>query len=113
MPPCKAGCRQLNLISFDGFRICHGSTKICPVADDYSRLLLPDKIAEHRQRALYSGTPSDPQNPANPDTYFQSREATNPWYDAVYTVEKAMDDFAAASGRQYKPLEFRTRRQSA
>lgn len=44
---------------------------------------------------------------ANPDTYFQSREATNPWYnDAYQQVEQAMDDFAAATGRHYKPFEY-------
>lgn len=44
---------------------------------------------------------------ANPDTYFQSREATNPWYnDAYRQVEQAMDDFAAATGRHYKPFEY-------
>lgn len=44
---------------------------------------------------------------ANPDTYFQSREATNPWYDAVYDhVEQAMNDFSAATGRQYQPFEY-------
>lgn len=44
---------------------------------------------------------------ANPDTYFQSREATNPWYNAVYDhVEQAMNDFSAATGRQYQPFEY-------
>lgn len=44
---------------------------------------------------------------ANPDTYFQSREATNPWYNAVYDhVEQAMNDFAAATSRQYQPFEY-------
>ncbi|MGG9495463.1 pyruvate:ferredoxin (flavodoxin) oxidoreductase, partial [Klebsiella pneumoniae] len=78
------------------------------LADDTIRALLPqDKIAEHRQRALNPEHPVIRGTSANPDTYFQSREATNPWYDAVYDhVEKAMDDFAAATGRQYKPFEF-------
>ena len=49
----------------------------------YSRLLPQDKIAEHRQRALNPEHPVIRGTSANPDTYFQSREATNPWYDAV------------------------------
>ncbi len=83
------------------------STK-SPAADDTIRSLLPqDKIAEHRQRALNPEHPVIREPQANPDTYFQSREATNPWYDAVYDhVETAMNDFAAATGRQYKPFEF-------
>ena len=37
---------------------------------------------------------------------FQSREATSPWYNAVYDhVEQAMNDFSAATGRQYQPFE--------
>ncbi|HBW7371116.1 TPA: pyruvate:ferredoxin (flavodoxin) oxidoreductase [Klebsiella pneumoniae] len=93
---------------FDGFRTSHEINKIAPLADDTIRALLPqDKIAEHRQRALNPEHPVIRGTSANPDTYFQSREATNPWYDAVYDhVEKAMDDFAAATGRQYKPFEF-------
>ncbi|HIF7596402.1 TPA: pyruvate:ferredoxin (flavodoxin) oxidoreductase, partial [Klebsiella pneumoniae] len=93
---------------FDGFRTSHEINKIAPLADDTIRALLPqDKISEHRQRALNPEHPVIRGTSANPDTYFQSREATNPWYDAVYDhVEKAMDDFAAATGRQYKPFEF-------
>ncbi|PUH28904.1 pyruvate:ferredoxin (flavodoxin) oxidoreductase [Klebsiella pneumoniae] len=91
---------------FDGFRTSHEINKIAPLADDTIRALLPqDKIAEHRQRALNPEHPVIRGTSANPDTYFQSREATNPWYDAVYDhVEKAMDDFAAATGRQYMSL---------
>ncbi|HBR7296571.1 TPA: pyruvate:ferredoxin (flavodoxin) oxidoreductase [Klebsiella aerogenes] len=93
---------------FDGFRTSHEINKIAPLADDTIRSLLPqDKIAEHRQRALNPEHPVIRGTSANPDTYFQSREATNPWYDAVYEhVETAMNDFATATGRQYKPFEF-------
>lgn len=93
---------------FDGFRTSHEINKIAPLADDTLLSLLPqDKIDEHRQRALNPEHPVIRGTSANPDTYFQSREATNPWYDAVYAhVETAMNDFAAATGRQYKPFEF-------
>ncbi len=67
------------------------------------------KIAEHRQRALNPEHPVIRGTSANPDTYFQSREATNPWYDAVYEhVETAMNDFATATGRQYKTVRIFT-----
>ncbi|UNB77535.1 hypothetical protein MJK71_13085 [Escherichia coli] len=29
---------------------------------------------------------------ANPDTYFQSREATSPWYNAVYDHVETGDE---------------------
>lgn len=65
------------------------------------------EIDAHRARALNPEHPVIRGTSANPDTYFQSREATNPWYDAVYDhVEQAMNDFSAATGRQYQPFEY-------
>ena len=93
---------------FDGFRTSHEINKIVPLADDTLLNLLPQAdIDAHRARALNPEHPVIRGTSANPDTYFQSREATNPWYNAVYDhVEQAMDDFAAATGRQYKPFEY-------
>ncbi|ELQ6226378.1 pyruvate:ferredoxin (flavodoxin) oxidoreductase [Cronobacter turicensis] len=93
---------------FDGFRTSHEINKIAPLADDTIRALLPQaEIDAHRARALNPEHPVIRGTSANPDTYFQSREATNPWYNAVYDhVEQAMNDFAAATGRQYRPFEY-------
>lgn len=93
---------------FDGFRTSHEINKIAPLSDDTLRQLMPQAaIDEHRARALNPEHPVIRGTSANPDTYFQSREATNPWYNAVCEhVEKAMDDFAAATGRQYRPFEY-------
>jgi pyruvate-ferredoxin/flavodoxin oxidoreductase len=93
---------------FDGFRTSHEINKIVPLADDTIRNLLPhEEITAHRARALNPEHPVIRGTSANPDTYFQSREATNPWYNAVYDhVEQAMNDFADATGRQYKPFEY-------
>ncbi len=93
---------------FDGFRTSHEINKIAPLSDDTLRELMPQSaIDEHRARALTPEHPVIRGTSANPDTYFQSREATNPWYNAVCEhVEKAMDDFAAATGRQYRPFEY-------
>ncbi len=93
---------------FDGFRTSHEINKIAPLSDDTLRDLMPQTaIDEHRARALTPEHPVIRGTSANPDTYFQSREATNPWYNAVYAhVEKAMNDFSAATGRQYKPFEY-------
>ncbi len=93
---------------FDGFRTSHEINKIVPLPDDTILNLLPQAdIDAHRARALNPEHPVIRGTSANPDTYFQSREATNPWYNAVYEhVEQAMDDFAAATGREYKPFEY-------
>ncbi|MDF7680999.1 pyruvate:ferredoxin (flavodoxin) oxidoreductase [Enterobacteriaceae bacterium ESL0689] len=93
---------------FDGFRTSHEVNKITPLSDETLQRLLPQEaIDAHRQRALNPEHPVIRGTSANPDTYFQSREATNRWYDAVYDhVETAMNDFAAATGRHYKPFEF-------
>lgn len=93
---------------FDGFRTSHEINKIVPLPDDTILNLLPQAdIDAHRARALNPEHPVIRGTSANPDTYFQSREATNPWYNAVYAhVEQAMDDFAAVTGREYKPFEY-------
>lgn len=65
------------------------------------------EIDAHRARALNPEHPVIRGTSANPDTYFQSREATNPWYNAVYDhVEEAMKAFGDATGRQYQPFEY-------
>lgn len=93
---------------FDGFRTSHEINKIAPLSDDTLRALMPQaSIDAHRARALNPEHPVIRGTSANPDTYFQSREATNSWYNAVYEhVEKAMNDVASATGRQYKPFEY-------
>jgi len=93
---------------FDGFRTSHEINKIVPISDETLQALMPAKaIAEHRARALTPDHPTIRGTSANPDTYFQSREATNRWYDACTGhVEDAMDAFAANTGRHYQPFEF-------
>ncbi|XES86210.1 pyruvate:ferredoxin (flavodoxin) oxidoreductase [Franconibacter pulveris] len=93
---------------FDGFRTSHEINKIVPLADDTIRGLMPQaEIDAHRARALNPEHPVIRGTSANPDTYFQSREATNPWYNAVYDhVETAMNDFAQATGRHYRPFDY-------
>lgn len=72
---------------FDGFRTSHEINKIVPLADDTILNLMPQKaINEHRARALNPEHPVIRGTSANPDTYFQSREATNPWYNAHMTM---------------------------
>ncbi len=93
---------------FDGFRTSHEIAKIVPLDDDTLRALLPaEAIQAHRERALTPDKPVIRGTAANPDTYFQCREASNPWYDEGYRhVSEAMDAFGAQTGRHYRPFEY-------
>lgn len=93
---------------FDGFRTSHEINKIVPLSDETLRVLMPQQAIEaHRQRALSPDHPVIRGTSANPDTWFQSREAINPWYNAAVThVEQAMNDFARETGRQYHPVSY-------
>lgn len=93
---------------FDGFRTSHEINKIVPLSDDSLRQMLPQAaIDAHRSRALSPDHPVVRGTSANPDTYFQSREATNPWYDdGERHVVDAMDKFARITGRAYRPFEY-------
>lgn len=93
---------------FDGFRTSHEINKIAPLSDDTLQQMLPQaQIDAHRARALTPDRPVIRGTSANPDTYFQSREATNPYYDATCQhVIDAMEAFSALTGRAYKPFEY-------
>ncbi|HCH50666.1 MAG TPA: pyruvate:ferredoxin (flavodoxin) oxidoreductase [Proteus sp.] len=93
---------------FDGFRTSHEMNKIISVTDNELKQLIPyQAISAHRKRALSPEAPVIRGTSANPDTYFQAREAANPWYDQGYHhVEEAMALFAKVTGRSYHPFEY-------
>ncbi|HLD93965.1 MAG TPA: pyruvate:ferredoxin (flavodoxin) oxidoreductase [Anaerolineales bacterium] len=93
---------------FDGFRTSHEIGKIKLITDEIIRKLLPeDKIHEHRQRALTPERPVVRGTAQNPDHFFQGREAANPYYAACpEIVQKAMDAFAAETGRRYNLFDY-------
>ena len=93
---------------FDGFRTSHEVNVMEMLSDDDLRALIPDDLVrKHRRRALSPEHPYIRGTAQNPDTYFQSRETVNPFYDAVPgIVGEAMDAFAARSGRRYDLVEY-------
>jgi pyruvate-ferredoxin/flavodoxin oxidoreductase len=93
---------------FDGFRTSHEINKIAELTDDQLRKLMPESaIAAHRARALTPDHPVIRGTSANPDTWFQSREAINPWYNATYDyVVQAMTEFGNVTGRHYQPFTY-------
>ncbi|MCX8072969.1 MAG: pyruvate:ferredoxin (flavodoxin) oxidoreductase [Candidatus Binatia bacterium] len=110
---CIAHCATLEsripfLHFFDGFRTSHEIAKIYVLSDDDLRALVPDgAIAAHRARALTPDRPVLRGSAHNPDTYFQAREAVNPFYDGLPNVlESVMARFAARTGRNYRLYDY-------
>jgi len=93
---------------FDGFRTSHEVAKIEVLTDDVLRgMLSSDAIAAHRARSLSPDHPTIRGTAHNPDTYFQAREAVNPFYDACpRLVRAAMDRFATLTGRRYGLFDY-------
>ena len=93
---------------FDGFRTSHEVSKIEIVPDDVMLAMVnEDRVLEFRSRALTPDRPVLRGTAQNPDVYFQARETVNPFYQACPDlVQKAMDDFAALTGRQYFLYEY-------
>ncbi|MGA3065538.1 MAG: pyruvate:ferredoxin (flavodoxin) oxidoreductase [Tepidisphaeraceae bacterium] len=93
---------------FDGFRTSHEIQKIELLGDDDLRAMIdPAAAAAHRERGLTPDHPVLRGTAQNPDTFFQSREAANPFYLACpAAVEKVMDRFAELTGRQYRLFEY-------
>ncbi len=93
---------------FDGFRTSHEIQKI-EVLDylDLKKLADWKSIEEFRRRALNPASPVTRGTAQNPDIYFQLREASNPFYDAVPDiVEEYMKDMSALTGREYHPFIY-------
>ncbi len=93
---------------FDGFRTSHEVMKIEQLTEDDLRALLDDELVRaHRARALSPERPFMRGTAQNPDTYFQAREASNPYYLAAPgIVQDAFDRFARLAGRQYHLFDY-------
>ena len=93
---------------FDGFRTSHEINKISLLRDsDLREMIDPELVRAHRARALSPANPMIRGTAHNPDTYFQAREACNPYYARVPAIlESAFGRFAALTGRQYRLCEY-------
>ena len=93
---------------FDGFRTSHEVSKIVQVSRDTVRAMIDDALVQaHRGRALSPDHPVIRGTSQNPDVYFQSREAVNPFYARMPgIVQAAMDRFAELTGRQYRLFDY-------
>ncbi|HOI78058.1 MAG TPA: pyruvate:ferredoxin (flavodoxin) oxidoreductase, partial [Petrimonas sp.] len=93
---------------FDGFRTSHEIQKIEALTnDDLAPLINQEALAGFRQRALSPDAPVTRGTAQNDDIYFQSREAANPFYNAVPgIVEKYLEKLAAVTGRKYGLFDY-------
>ncbi len=93
---------------FDGFRTSHEIQKI-EVIDDASltSMLDRDALKAFRAAALNPNHPVTRGTAQNPDIYFQTREASNKFYNAVPDmVAETMEKISEITGRCYKPFTY-------
>ncbi|KNF09152.1 pyruvate-flavodoxin oxidoreductase NifJ [Gottschalkia purinilytica] len=93
---------------FDGFRTSHEIQKIEVIEyDDFAKLVDYEAINEFRNRALNPEHPVTKGTAQNPDIFFQAREASNKFYDAVPDiVNDYMKEINKITGRDYKPFNY-------
>ncbi|HKL20405.1 MAG TPA: pyruvate:ferredoxin (flavodoxin) oxidoreductase, partial [Tichowtungia sp.] len=93
---------------FDGFRTSHEVQKVEDVSyDTMKELLEPEFVEDFRSRAMKPDNPILKVAAQNPDVYFQGRETSNTYYDALpEIVQETMDKVAAKIGRQYHLFDY-------
>ena len=93
---------------FDGFRTSHEIQKIEALDnEDLAPLIDQKALAEFRARALNPETPVMRGMAENPDTFFQHREASNKYYEAVPAiVEDYMQEINKITGRDYHLFNY-------
>ncbi len=93
---------------FDGFRTSHEIAKIEQLTEDDIRAMIEEGLVlDNRKRGLSSDHPVIRGTAQNPDVYFQSREAVNPYYfNCPQIVQNIMDQFARLTERSYKLFEY-------
>ena len=93
---------------FDGFRTSHEIQKVEEISyEDMKTLVEPEYIERFRSRAMSPDKPIVKVAAQNPDVYFQGRETTNKYYDAVPgIVQEYMDKVSALTGRKYNLFDY-------
>jgi pyruvate-ferredoxin/flavodoxin oxidoreductase len=93
---------------FDGFRTSHEIQKIeCLEGEELAHLIDRKALAEFRARSLNPVNPVARGMAENPDAYFQHREASNTYYEAVPAiVEEYMKELSSITGRSYSLFDY-------
>ena len=93
---------------FDGFRTSHEIQKIEMLEnEDLAGLIDQEALAAFRNRALTPERPVARGMAENPDVFFQHREASNSFYNAVPAiVEEYMNELSKITGRKYGLFDY-------
>ena len=93
---------------FDGFRTSHEVQKIEVIEyEAMAKLVNRQKLAEFRAKAMNPEHPDLRGTAQNPDIYFQGRERSNPYYQAIpEIVTTYMDKVGDLTGRRYKLFDY-------
>ncbi len=88
---------------FDGFRTSHEIQKVEAISyEDLAELMDQEALQAFRERALSPNHPVIRGTVQNPDIYFQTREASNKFYDnLVPIVEEYLGRMSQITGRSY------------
>lgn len=93
---------------FDGFRTSHEIQKI-ELMDyaDFDRLLDKKAVQEFKDSCLSPENPKTRGTAQNDDIYFQTRELSNRFYEALPdVVNDYMKEISKITGREYKPFVY-------
>ncbi len=93
---------------FDGFRTSHEVQKIdCLDYDELAKLVDREALEDFRKHALNPEHPVLRTTGQYSDTYFQSREACNSYYEKLpEIVADYMDKINTLTGRNYRPFNY-------
>lgn len=93
---------------FDGFRTSHEIQKVdCLDYEDLKNLVDWEELDKFRANGLNPEHPVLRTTGQYSDTYFQSREACNAYYDHLpEIVAEYMDKINAITGRDYRPFNY-------
>ena len=93
---------------FDGFRTSHEINTYVPLEEDVLKALVDEAaLAEFRKRGLNPDAPIIRGTAQNPDVYFQGRERSNLFYQALpKIVDEKMRLFEKLTGRSYHLFDY-------
>ena len=93
---------------FDGFRTSHEINTYQALSDDILRKLIDEEdVLNFRKRGLSPDAPVIRGTAQNPDVYFQGREASNRFYQAVPDIVlQKMQLFEKLTGRRYRLFDY-------
>ena len=93
---------------FDGFRTSHEIQKIKMLPESVLKDLIDqDALYEYKHTGLNPEHPVTRSCGVSGDLFFQSKEASNLWYDRLPDiVEEYMDKLAELTDRAYKPFDY-------